>query len=93
MPLPQLRQPASQDPETLANAAGHFTVKPVAPLVADAGADAPASHVRMVGPAYYADMFDLSKVRQKQGSLRSTLSIVGPAAAAEPPVQQPSSAN
>ena len=82
VPSPQIRRPYLEDPETLANAAGRFTVKPVRPA-AIALADAPAKHVRMVGPAYYADMFDLSKVRKKQESLRSTFSIVGPAAAAE----------
>jgi hypothetical protein len=81
LPLPQFRPPFSEDPETLANAAGHFTVKPVTPA-AIALADAP-KHVRMVGPAYYADMFDLSKVRRKQASLRPSLSIVTPAAAAD----------
>ncbi len=81
VPSPQMRRPYLEDPETLANAAGRFTVKPVAPVVALA--DAPAKHVRMVGPAYYADMFDLSKVRKKQESLRSTFSIVTPAAAEE----------
>ncbi len=80
-PMPQVRRPFSEDPETLANAAGHFTVKPVAAAVAVA--DAPVKPVRMVGPAYYADMFDLSKVRQKQELLRPSFSIVGPAAAAE----------
>ncbi len=90
LPLPQQRRPFSEDPETLANAAGHFTVKPVTPAVAVA--DAPAQSVRMVGPAYYADMFDLTKAREKQGSLRSTLSIVSPAAAAEQPAPA-SSAN
>ncbi len=38
----------------------------------------------MVGPAYYADMFDLSKARRKQESLRPSFAIVGPAAASEP---------
>ena len=88
VPIPQLRRPFSEDPETLANAAGRFTVKPVTPL-AVALADAPPKHVRMVGPAYYADMFDLSKVRKKQESLRSTLSIVTPAAADEKPAADP----
>ena len=76
-----------EDPETLANAAGRFTVKPVAPAVAvaDAPADTPAKQVRMVGPAYYADMFDMSKERKKQELLRPSLSIIGPAAAAEAP--------
>ncbi len=83
LPLPQVRRPGSEDPETLANAAGHFTVKPVTPAMALG--DAPATPVRMVGPAYYADMFDLSKVRNKPDSLRSTLSIIGPAAAEEMP--------
>lgn len=86
-PLPQLRRPASEDPETLANAAGRFTVRPVAPAVALA--DAPAKSVRMVGPAYYADMFDLSKARQKQASMRRSLSIVTPAAAEETPDAEP----
>lgn len=81
LPLPQLRRPFSEDPETLANAAGHFTVKPVTPAAIALG-DAP-KHVRMVGPAYYADMFDLAKVRRKQESLRPSLSIVTPAAAAD----------
>ena len=84
MPIPQPRRPFSQDPETLANAAGHFTVKPVRPG-ALALAAAPAKHVRMVGPAYYADMFDLSKVRKQQESLRPTFSMVTPAAAEEKP--------
>ena len=85
VPAPQIRRPYLEDPETLANAAGRFTVKPVAPVVAvaDAPADTSAKPVRMVGPAYYADMFDMSKVRQKQESLRPSLSIIGPAAAAE----------
>jgi hypothetical protein len=83
LPLPQLRRPLSEDPETLANAAGRFTVKPVAPAVALGGT--PAKPVRMVGPAYYADMFDLSKARKKQASLRPSLSIVTPAAASETP--------
>ncbi len=81
VPDPQMRQPYLEDPETLANAAGRFTVKPVAPVVAVA--DAPKKSVRMVGPAYYADMFDMSKTRKKQESLRPSFSIVGPAAAAE----------
>jgi hypothetical protein len=83
LPIPQLRRPFTEDPETLANAAGHFTVKPVAPAVAVAVADAPAKSVRMVGPSYYADMFDLSKERRKQEALRPSFSIIGPAAAAE----------
>ena len=81
--------PISEDPETLANAAGHFTVKPVAPPRVALAGDAPAKHVRMVGPAYYADMFDLSKVRKKQESLRSTFSIVTPAAAEEKAAAEP----
>ncbi len=81
LPLPQFRRPFSEDPETLANAAGRFTVKPVTPAAIALG-DAP-KHVRMVGPAYYADMFDLSKVRRTQASLRPSLSIVTPAAAAD----------
>ncbi len=87
VPMPQMRAPQAEDPETLANAAGHFTVKPVAPKVALA--DAPAKHVRMVGPAYYADMFDLSKERKKQESLRPSFSIVTPAAAAEAKLDKP----
>ncbi len=93
-PIPQLRRPFTEDPETVANAAGHFTVKPVAPAVALA--DAPAKHVRMVGPAYYADMFDMSKERRKQEALRPSFSIVGPAAAAEAseaPTETPVTAN
>jgi hypothetical protein len=86
VPLPQLRRPASEDPETLANAAGNFIVKPVNPAVATA--DTPAKAVRMVGPAYYADMFDLSKAR-KQASLRPSLSIITPAAASEAPRVEP----
>ena len=96
VPSPQMRRPYLEDPETLANAAGRFTVKPVAPVVAvaDAPADTSAKPVRMVGPAYYADMFDMSKTRKKQESLRPSFSIVGPAAAAEPnldrlPVDRP----
>ena len=87
LPVPQTRRPFSQDPETLANAAGRFTVKPVTPVspAAIAAGETPPKHVRMVGPAYYADMFDLSKVRKKQESLRSTFSIVTPAAADEKP--------
>ncbi len=87
LPVPQIRRPFSEDPETLANIAGDFTVKPVAPRVALA--DAPASHVRMVGPAYYAEMFDLSKARKKQESLRPSFAIVTPAAAEEKPVAEP----
>ncbi len=91
LPLPQLRPPFAEDPETLANAAGHFTARPVAPRVALA--DTPAKPVRMVGPAYYADMFDLSKVRQKQESLRPSFSIVTPAAAEENPATDPAGAS
>lgn len=83
-PLPQIRRPVSEDPETLANAAGAFTVKPVSPAPV-ALADAPARHVRMVGPAYYADMFDLSKARQAQESIHPSFSIVTPASAEEKP--------
>jgi hypothetical protein len=86
LPLPQLRRPASEDPETLANVAGNFIVKLVNPAVAFA--DTPAKAVRMVGPAYYADMFDLSKAR-KQASLRPSLSIITPAAASEAPRVEP----
>jgi hypothetical protein len=87
LPLPQPRRPASEDPETAANAAGHFAVKPVTSAVALG--HTPAKAVRLVGPAYYADLFDLSQARDKQRSLRSTLSIVGPAAAAEQPAPAP----
>jgi hypothetical protein len=83
LPIPQPRRPLWEDPETLANAAGRFTVQPVAP--ATALADAPVKPVRMVGPAYYADLFDLSKARKQQASLRPTFAIVTPAAAAEKP--------
>jgi hypothetical protein len=85
-PVPQARPPAAEDPETLANLEGHFRIAPVmaeaAPLVAEV---APKT-VRMVGAAYYADLFDLAKVRQQQ-ELRPSISLVGSAAAAEPPVQ------
>ena len=70
--LPQLRRPclggpgdACQRRRPLHGQAGD------APRVALA--DAPAKPVRMVGPAYYADMFDLSKARKKQASLRRSL--------------------
>ena len=47
VPDPQLRRPYLEDPETLANASGHFTVKPVAPPVAAARRGAQArSHGR-----------------------------------------------
>ena len=88
LPLPQLRRPAD-DPETLADAAGHFTIKPVSPAPVVALGEAPAGRVRLVGPAYYADLFDLTKVRKKQESLRPTLSIVSPAEALEQPATAP----
>jgi hypothetical protein len=83
IPLPQLRRPLTEDPETIANADGGFTLKPVAPAVAMN--DAPAGKsIRMIGPAYYADLFDLSKA-PKPASLRPVpdFSLVGPAAAEE----------
>jgi hypothetical protein len=88
-PVPQGRPPASEDPETLANLDGRFRIAPVmaeaAPLVADLAPKA----VRMVGAAYYADLFDLAKVRQQQ-DLRPSISLIGSAAAAETPaVGQP----
>ena len=92
LPVPQLRRPASDDPETLADAAGHFTIKPVSPAPTVALGDAP-SHVRMVGPSYYADLFDLTKVRQKQQPLRPSFSIVTPAEASEGPAAAPPQPN
>lgn len=94
VPVPLLRPPASEDPETLVNLAGRFTVKPVAPQVAVAAAgDAPMTpvpprSVRMVGPAYYADLFDLSKVRDEQAKLKEPappprFTLVSPASASE----------
>ena len=86
LPIPKVRLPFFEDPETLANVAGGFRIKPVAPsAVAMAGGPTPA--VRMVGPAYYADLFDLTKLRQKaeqEQALRPSFGLVGPAAAAEP---------
>lgn len=81
LPVPQPRRPASEDPETLANAAGHFTSKPVAPRVALGDSGSP--HVRLVGPAYYADMYNLSKVLKKQQTHHPDFSLITPAAAAE----------
>ncbi len=88
LPLPKVRLPFSEDPETLANAVGGFRIRPVAPAVAMD--EAPASRVRMVGPAYYADLFDLARLREKQAkeeALRPTFSLIGPAVAAEPLAQ------
>jgi hypothetical protein len=97
VPVPLMRPPASEDPETLAALAGHFTVKPVTPRVAvsDAG-DTPAGgmspvpprNVRMVGPAYYADLFDLNKAREEQAKTKKPeplprFSLVSPASASE----------
>ncbi|CAN5212005.1 hypothetical protein BH10PSE9_BH10PSE9_09240 [soil metagenome] len=83
-PVPKGRPPASEDPETLTNLDGRFRIAPVmaeaVPLVADAASKA----VRMVGAAYYADLFNLEKVRQQQ-DLRPSISLIGSAAAAETP--------
>jgi hypothetical protein len=87
LPTPQPRRSGSEDPETLANAAGHFTVKPVAPAVTLS--DARPTQIRMVGPPYFSDSFDLSKERKKQDALRKTFSLVEPAAAAEAPAVAP----
>lgn len=84
VPVPQARPPASEDPETLANAAGGFRIEPVAPGSAAVVADAAPRTVRMVGAAYYAELFDLAKVRQQQ-ALRPSLSLIGSATAAEAP--------
>ena len=93
VPLPRLR--VSADPETLANVAGKFVIKPVTPppVVADTSGDAPMSpvpprNVRMVGPAYYADLFDLSKARAEQAKKEEKappprFSLVSPASASE----------
>ncbi len=89
VPRPLARLPASEDPETLADAAGGFTIRPVAPAVAMS--DVPAKKVRMVGPAYYADLFDLSKARKKQELLHPApaFTLVAPADAAEAPSKPP----
>jgi hypothetical protein len=84
VPVPQARPPASEDPETLANAAGGFRIEPVTPGSAAVVADAAPRTVRMVGAAYYAELFDLAKVRQQQ-ALRPSLSLIGSAVAAEAP--------
>ncbi len=83
LPIPRARPPVSEDPETIANLAGGFHIKPVVPP-AVAMSEVPAKAVRMVGPAYYADLFDLTKARKAQ-ALRPTLSLVGAAEAAEAP--------
>ena len=48
----------------------------------------PPRLVRMVGPAYYADLFDLSKVRDEQAKLKEPappprFTLVSPASASE----------
>ncbi len=86
VPVPKLRQPASEDPETLANAFGRFEVKPVAPAPVAMSAVS-AKGVRLVGPAYYADLFDLSKARkemERRERQAPMFTLVGPASAAEP---------
>ena len=91
-PVPQGRPPASEDPETLANLDGRFVIAPVVAEAARLVAEVPPKAVRMVGAAYYAELFDLAKVRREQG-LRPSISLIGSAAAAEtPPVQQPAPA-
>ncbi len=89
VPMPLLRLPPSEDPETAVNTAGGFKIEPVAPKPAVAMSEAPAKSVRMVGAAYYADLFDLSKARAKQESLRPSFNLVGPAEAAETPAATP----
>ncbi len=82
LPVPQVRPPIAEDPETLANAAGNFTFT----LPAMALANRPVKPVRMVGPAYYARLFDLTRPPRSHTMFRRpTFSIVSPAAAAELP--------
>ncbi len=84
LPLPQARPPRDEDPETLANAAGRFGFGPQSGAVALA--DRRVKPVRMVGAAYYARLFDLTRPAQPPRPLRPLrplFSIVGPAAAAE----------
>jgi hypothetical protein len=79
IPLPEVRPPLAEDPETIANLAGGFTPQPVAPAVAMS--EMPGKSIRMVGAAYYADLFDLSKAAKPPS--RPGFSLVGPAAAEE----------
>lgn len=82
-PVPMARRSASEDPETLANLAGGFRIAPVVAEASRLVADAPPASVRMVGAAYYAELFDLAKIRREQ-ELRPSISLIGSAAAAEP---------
>lgn len=56
LPKPLARPVRGEDPETLANRAGDFSPKPVAPRSSDdtvAGGAAGGQHIRIVGPKYY----------------------------------------
>ncbi len=79
--IPRVRPPRSEDPETLANLAGKFQPAPVGGIVA--AIVAKASAIRMVGPAYYAKLFDPRIQSAPPQPASPSFSLIGSAAAAE----------
>jgi Protein of unknown function (DUF2865) len=60
LPMPVARPTPSEDPETTANEEGSFRIRPLRSS-SDYVAAADNPGIRIIGAAYYADLFDLTK--------------------------------
>ncbi len=83
LPAPVTRANPSEDPETLANVAGRFTVKPVAPKGAEQVAVA-STKIRRLGPDYYYSTPKRIDALYAQPDLGPEFSLISSAHAAEP---------
>jgi hypothetical protein len=86
MPLPTLRPTDRQeDPETVANRAGKLPVAPYVPGSDPAGLMMASNGIRMVGEAYYVELFDPGRPAPPEPVHRPPLGfdLIGTAMAAE----------
>lgn len=78
--LPTARPVSTEDPETIANREGDFTVRPIHSS-SDFVAAVDNPDVRIIGSAYYADLFDVTKPLPSSGG--PDFGLIGSAQAGE----------